>query len=138
MSSKATYKDEWKEKYLRALADYQNLEKQTQGWKEEFARFANVDLIRKLLEVIDDLDNASEHLKDEGLNLVVGKLHNILREEGLEELQVAGQKYNPVEAEVVSTEPGEPENTVAKVLQKGYKIKEKIIRPAKVTVWQKL
>ncbi|MBI4099829.1 nucleotide exchange factor GrpE [Candidatus Microgenomates bacterium] len=130
--------DEFKEKYLRALADYQNLEKQTESWKTEFAQFSNLGLIRKLLEVLDDLEKAQEHLQDEGLNLIIGKLHNILREEGLEEIDVLGKPFDPITAEVISTEPGQEEHKVIKVLQKGYKLKEKVIRPAKVTVWAKL
>ncbi len=129
--------DEWKEKYLRALADYQNLEKQTNSWRQEFAQFASSDLVRKLLEVVDDLEKAQEHLQDEGLKLIIGKLQNILQGEGLEEIEVEGKPFDPTTAEVVSTEPGEEEHKVIKVLQKGYKLKDKIIRVAKVIVWQK-
>lgn len=122
------------DKYLRALADYQNLEKQTQNWKEEFAKYANSDLIKKLLEVLDDLEKAQDHLQDEGLQIIIGKLQKVLAEEGLEELNLEGREFNPEEAEVVSTEPKEQENIILKVLQKGYKLKDKIIRPARVIV----
>lgn len=121
-------------KYLRALADYQNLEKQTQGWKEGFVAYANSDLIGKLLEVLDDLEKAQENINDDGLGLVKVKLTGILKNEGLEEIEVLGKDYNPNDAEVVSTEPGDQEQKVLKVLQKGYKIKDRIIRPAKVVV----
>lgn len=126
--------NEYREKYLRALADYQNLERQTQNWKADFVMYANVDLVKKLLEVVDDLEKAGEHIADEGLQLIVQKLKNILRNEGLEELELSGKEYNPNEAEVVSTEKGEKDGMVVKILQKGYKIKERIIRPAKVIV----
>lgn len=129
---------ELNEKYLRALADYQNLEKQTENWKNEFVQYANSGLVKKLLEVLDDLEKAQEHLQNEGLKLIIGKLENILREEGVEELELSGKEYNPAEAEVISTEPGEQENIIVKVLQKGYRLKNKIIRPAKVIVWAKL
>lgn len=126
--------DEFKGKYLRALADYQNLERQTAAWKEEFVQYSNVALIRKVLEVLDDLEKAQEHIKDEGLQLVVAKLKNILLGEGLEELELEGKVYNPTEAEVVTTEAGEKDNVVVKVLLKGYRLRDKIIRPAKVIV----
>lgn len=126
------------EKYLRALADYQNLQKQTESWREEFVQYASSNLIRKLLEIFDDLEKAQEHIADEGLKLIIEKVQNILREEGVEELELAGKEYNPTQAEVISTEPGEKENIVAKVLQKGYRLRDKIIRPAKVIVWAKL
>lgn len=126
--------DEYKSKYLRALADYQNLEKQTQTWKEDFVQYANVGLIRKLLEVLDDLEKAQEHVKDEGLQLVINKLKNILAAEGLEEIKVLGQQYDPNKAEVVSTEKGDKDNVITKVLQKGYTLKDKTVRVAKVIV----
>jgi len=122
------------EKYLRALADYQNLQKQTDSWREDFVQYANSGLVKKILEVLDDLEKAQEHLQDEGLKLIIGKLHNILREEGVEELELTGKEYNPAEAEVLSTQPGEQDNIIVEVLQKGYRIRDKIIRPAKVVV----
>ena len=141
-------RDEINEKYLRALADYQNLQKQTDLWREEFVQYASSNLVRKLLEILDDLEKAQEHIADEGLKLIIEKLQNILREEGVVELELTGKEYNPAEAEVISTEPaspaatqggpGEKENIISKVLQKGYRLKDKIIRPAKVIVWAKL
>lgn len=127
---------ELEDKYLRSLADYQNLEKQTQNWKAEFVRHANSELIRKLLEIVDDLETAQEHLAAEGLKLILEKFKNILRGEGLQELDLEGKEYNPSEAEVVSTEPGEKEHIIVNVLQKGYKLYGKVIRPAKVIVSQ--
>ncbi len=126
--------DEFKDKYLRALADYQNLEKQTEVWKKAYSAYATQDLIRKLLEALDDLEKAQEHLKDEGLQLVINKIKNNLKSEGLEELELEGKEFDPNEAEVVNTEAGEKNNVITKVLQKGYRLKDKIIRPAKVVV----
>lgn len=125
---------ELNEKYLRALADYQNLQKQTESWREEFVQYASGSLVKKILEVLDDLEKAQEHLQNEGLNLIIGKLHNILREEGVAELELTGKEYNPAEAEVVSTTAGEENNVVVEILQKGYRLKTKVIRPAKVVV----
>lgn len=126
--------EDFKEKYLRALADYQNLEKQTQAWKEDFVQFANIGLIKKLLEVLDDLEKALEHIDDEGLRLVVTKLQSILKSEGLEELELIGKEFDPNSAEVISTMPGDKDNIIVEVAQKGYKFKDKVIRPAKVVV----
>lgn len=131
-------KEELTNKYLRALADYQNLEKQTQAWREDFVKFANQNLIIELLEVLDDLEKANEHLNDEGLKIVLDKLRKILENSGLEELDVLNKEYDAITAEVVNMEAGEQNNVVAKVLQKGYKLNGKIVRVAKVIVWQKL
>lgn len=126
--------EETNSKYLRALADYQNLERQTVGWKEEFTKYANMGLIRKQLEVLDDLEKALKHLQDEGLKLIIGKLKNILSEEGLEEIDILGKEFDPNLAEVVSTKPGDKDNIIVEILQKGYRIGEKVVRPAKVVV----
>ncbi len=133
---------ELQEKYLRALADYQNLEKQTQVWREEFAAYANSDLIRELLEVLDDLEKANDHLQDDGLELVIAKFKKILANFGVTELDLEGKEFDANHAEVVSTEPfdpaeaktGEKSNIISKVLQKGYLLKDRVVRPAKVVV----
>jgi len=126
--------EELNNKYLRSLADYQNLEKQTACWREDFVKFANQGLITKLLEILDDLEKAQEHLGDEGLKIIIDKLKNILKNTGLEEINVAGAQFDPALMEAVQTEPGETEHGVAKVLQKGYILSGKVIRPAKVVV----
>lgn len=129
--------EELNNKYLRALADYQNLEKQTSAWREDFVKFSNAGLISQILEVVDDLEKACEHLTDDGLKLVLDKLKNILKNAGLEEILVDGLEFNPEQMEVVSVEPGEENNKVAKVVQKGYILNGRILRPAKVIIWQK-
>ncbi|MCL4397769.1 nucleotide exchange factor GrpE [Patescibacteria group bacterium] len=121
-------------KYLRSLADYQNLEKQTQTWRDEFIKFANQGLIIKLLEIVDDLEKAQEHLQDEGLKIIIDKMKTIFKNNGLEEIEVAGQEFNPADMEAVQVEPGEEDHQVTRILQKGYKLNGKIIRPAKVVV----
>lgn len=129
--------EELNNKYLRALADYQNLEKQTAAWREDFVKFSNAGLICQILEVVDDLEKACEHLADDGLKLVLEKLKNILKNVGLEEILVDGLEFNPEQMEVVSVESGEENNKVAKVVQKGYILNGRILRPAKVSIWQK-
>lgn len=126
--------DKYKDKYLRALADYQNLEKQTDQWRKDFSQYAGEGIIKKLLEILDDLEKAQEHLKDEGLQLIINKLKTILVSEGTEELNLEGSEFDPKFAEVISTEPGEKSDIVVKTLQKGYKINDRIIRPARVIV----
>ena len=84
--------------------------------------------------MLDDLEKAQEHIKDEGLQLVINKLKNTLRDESVGEVELEGKEYDPKEAEAVSTEAGEEDNIVTRVLQKGYSMKDKIIRPGKVIV----
>lgn len=128
---------ELKEKYLRALADYQNLEKQTQSWKEEFVKFANQNLILDLLEVLDDLEKAYEHLQDDGLKIIIEKMQAFLKNSGLEEINLENAIFDPNLCEAVETLPGEEDNKIAGVISKGYKLNGKVIRVSKVKVWQK-
>lgn len=129
--------EELNNKYLRALADYQNLEKQTEVWREDFVRFANQNLIVQLLEVLDDLEKAQDHLKDDGLQIVLEKLIKILKNNGVEEVDLLNTEYDPNSSEAVGMEPGEQENLVVKITKKGYKLNGKIIRVAKVIVSKK-
>ncbi len=129
--------EDLKNKYLRALADYQNLEKQTQSWKGDFIKFANEELILELLEVLDDLEKAYEHLKDDGLKIILDKLQTILKNNGLEEINLADAVFDPNLCEAVEVLPGEEDNKIAEIISKGYKLNGKVIRVAKTKVWQK-
>ena len=126
--------EEINNKYLRSLADYQNLEKQTQIWREEFVKFANQNLIVQLLEILDHLETAQANLQDDGLQLIVDKLKVILKNSGLEEIEVLGTEFNPVLEEAVEVIPGQENNKITEVKTKGYKLNGKVIRPAKVVV----
>lgn len=122
--------DNWK----RALADYQNLQKRSEKEKSEFALYANSILILKLLTVFDYFEKIQGYLKDEGLNLAITEFGKVLKEEGVSEIEALGKEFNPEEMEAVETIEGEKDGTVAEVLAKGFTLKGKIIRPAKVKV----
>lgn len=125
--------EELEGKWKRALADYQNLEKRIEKEKHEFIHFATASLISKLLGVLDDLDRAQQHSQDPGLKLIHNQLQNILKEEGLEEINAAGQTFNPETMEAIDRVKGKL-NQVIQVLSKGYTLNNKIVRPAKVAV----
>ncbi len=128
--------EELTERWKRVLADYQNLEKRTKIEKEEFAQFANRELILKLLPALDTFEKTEEHIKDEGLLLTLKQLRDILVSEGLERFDVLGNKFNPEEMECLGVTPGE-ENQVVQVAKPGYKFKNKLLRPAAVIVGKK-
>lgn len=123
-------------RWKRALADYQNLEKRYEKEKEDFVQFANANLILKLVKVLENLQKAAEHLKDPGLNLVIGELKRVLGEEGVEEIKLTGEKFDPNLMEAVEVVLGKEENKVAEVVSKGYLLKGKVLLPAKVKVFQ--
>lgn len=120
-------------KWKRALADYQNLEKRIEKEKHDFIRFASAHLISQLVNVLDDLERAQSHNHDTGLKLIYDKLKDILKAEGLEEMKVSGQPFNPETMEAIERIAGKP-NQVMGVVTKGYTLNSKVLRPAKVKV----
>lgn len=124
--------------WKRALADYQNLEKRQAREKEEFVQYAAGSLALRFLSVLDNLEKAQEHLKDAGLELAIKEFKRILSEEGILEIEVLGYEFNPEEMEAVEMVEGEEDNKVAAVITKGYRLKNKVIRPAKVKVSKKV
>lgn len=130
--------DEFKNKYLRALADYQNLEKRVADEKQEIIKNANKNLILKLLPFLDTLDKAEIFIKDQGLKMAKDQLIQVLKEYGLEEIEVLNKEFDPNLAEAIDIVKGEKDNQVVEVLRKGYKLASKILRVAQVKVTKKL
>lgn len=130
--------DDYKNKYLRALADYQNLEKRMKDEKVELIRSANLNLILRLLPFLDNLEKAEIFIKDQGLKLAKDYLYQTLKEIGIEEIEVAGKPFDPVTSEAIDIVKGDKDNLVVEVLRKGYKLGEKILRVAQVKVSKKI
>ncbi|KKP87173.1 MAG: Protein GrpE [Candidatus Roizmanbacteria bacterium GW2011_GWA2_35_8] len=130
--------EEFKSKYLRALADYQNLEKRIGQEREGIIKSANNTLILKILPFLDNLEKAEAFVSDPGLKLAKDNLFNILKEVGLQEIEVINKEYDPYTAEVIDMVVGDKDNTVAEVLRKGYRISNKVIRVAQVKVSKKI
>lgn len=130
-------KEDYKHKYLRALADYQNLEKRIREEKDLLTKEANKTLILKLLPFLDSLDKAELFIKDEGLKIAKDNFYKILKEQGLEEIEVLGKEFDPHLAEAVDVAPDEKDNHVVEVLRKGYRLNGKILRIAQVKVGKK-
>ncbi|PIY69425.1 nucleotide exchange factor GrpE [Candidatus Roizmanbacteria bacterium CG_4_10_14_0_8_um_filter_39_9] len=128
---------EYKIKYLRALADYQNFEKRVFIQREELVKNANMQLMMKLVSFLDNLDKAELFVKDENLKMIKNSFMKLLEDEGLHELDVTQKAYDPYTAEVVDMVEGEKDGIVVKVLRKGYNLNGKIVRPAHVTVSKK-
>ncbi len=124
----------YKNSYLRALADYQNFEKRVGEEREELLKSASRRMITKLLPLLNNLEKAEVFVKDPGLKLIKDELEKILKEEGLEEIEVSGSIYNPEVAEAVEIVDGEQDNKIVEVIRKGYKLNNKVIQPAQVKV----
>lgn len=130
---KHVQQEDWKSKYLRALADYQNLEKRTHSEKEETRRFAIQIFLERLLPVLDTLERATKHLHDQGLTLAIKEFEAILSEFGVTRIETVGKEFNPHEMECIEVIVGE-ENIVKEETQAGYKLHDKILRVAQVKV----
>lgn len=123
-----------KDQLARALADYDNLVKRTQGEKAVWMSFARKDLLVKLLPVIDSLEKAQKHLKDPGLDLVLAEVKKVFESEGIVEIDAKGE-FDADLHEAIDIEVGGKKNMIAEVLQKGYKFTSgEVIRHAKVGV----
>jgi molecular chaperone GrpE len=129
--------EEYKGKYLRALADYQNLEKRVDGEKQELRKNVNAQLIFQLLSFLDDLDRAEVFIKDEHLKLIKDNFWKLLHNQGLEEIEVQGKEFDPNTAEVIDLVPGNKDNQVVEVTRKGYKFNGRVLRVAQVKVSKK-
>ena len=132
-----TYMQNWQ----RAAADFQNFKRRVEEERSEVARFASAALVINLLPLIDDLDralhNIDAHLAGltwvDGIRLIHRKFQAVLEMTGVEEIEADGQTFDPSLHEAVSQGPGE-ENKVIAVVQKGYKLGDRVIRPAMVVV----
>jgi len=132
------------ERVLRTAADAENFKKRLQREKEEQTRYANETFVRELLPVIDNLERALQHSATapnqegllEGLNMTLKGFIDTLARFGCTVLEAIGKTFDPNFHEAVSQEESskvEP-NTVLKELQKGYMLKERLLRPAMVIV----
>ncbi len=126
--------EDYKNCYLRALADYRNLEKRIIEEKEQLIFQAKKNLFLKLLPVLDNIEKAEIFIKDEGLKMIKNSFFQLLKSEGIEEIEVLGKEFDPYLAEAVEVVEGERDNVVVEVVRKGYKINNKILRVAQVKV----
>lgn len=124
------------EKYRRALADYQNLERQTRLDQQRFAKIATQIFVEQMLTPFDHLKLAAKHLNDKGLALVVTQFEKLFESQGLQEIQTLGKVFDARLMEAVGTRQGK-EDEVLEVMQSGYELHGVLIRPAKVIVGKK-
>ena len=134
-------RDEYLEHLQRVAADFENYRKRAARDQESLVARAAERLVRELLPVLDDLERAlqaaeqhEEAKLEEGVRLVHRQLAETLRKEGLEEIPTDG-KFDPHLHEALLAQPAEAEaGTVIEVLQKGYRLGDRVLRPARVVV----
>ncbi len=139
--------EDWKSAYARKNAEFQNFTKRKQSELEEFRKYAAEKVILKVLEAVDNLERgvaASSETKDfdslvKGVEMTLTQMHSILTAEGVEAIETVGKEFDPHLHQAVMTEKSEEiENDhIIMELQKGYKMKERVIRPSMVKVCKK-
>ncbi|WP_417027198.1 nucleotide exchange factor GrpE [Baileyella intestinalis] len=135
-------KKEDDEKYMRLMAEFQNYKKRVAKEKQDIQSFANEKIITELLEVLDNFERSLEHSSDadenyvKGMEMIFQQLKTAMEKAGLKEIQALGEDFDPaVHNAVMQEESDELESgKVSKVLQKGYKLNDKVIRAAMVAV----
>ncbi|MBN2862684.1 MAG: nucleotide exchange factor GrpE [Bacteroidales bacterium] len=136
---------EMQDKYLRLSAEYDNYRKRTLREKMELAKYAEQDMLLKLFPVMDDFERAISHLEEatdlnamkEGLILIYSKLNEVMKQIGVSEIEALNCPFNFEVHDAVAKTPVEEKDKkgrIVEVIQKGYYLKDKVIRHSKVVV----
>jgi molecular chaperone GrpE len=138
--------DDYFAKWQRAAADLANMRRRHEQERQEYMKQANAMLIAELLPVLDSFDRALASMPPDlreltwidGIVLVERQLRMVLERAGLRPIEAEGKPFNPTEHEaLLHEESDKPEDTVISELQKGYKLHDRVLRPALVKVAKK-
>jgi molecular chaperone GrpE len=149
LKERAAKADEHWDRLLRTTADFDNFKKRAAREKQDATRYANESLLQKLIPILDNLEmaqsaaqaaqtDAAQSLQT-GVNMIHQQLKNALSEAGLEELDATGKTFDPNFHEAVSQQETNavPEGQVVQQLRRGYKFRDRLLRPASVVVSKK-
>jgi molecular chaperone GrpE len=146
LKTRAAKADEHWERLLRTTADFDNFKKRAAREKQEGIRFANESLLQNLIPVLDNFDSALAATQtadtdaakslQKGIAMIYQQLKKTLTEAGLEEVDAAGKVFDPNLHEAISQKETDevPEGHVVQQVRKGYKLRDRLLRPASVVV----
>ncbi|PYK04414.1 MAG: nucleotide exchange factor GrpE [Verrucomicrobia bacterium] len=136
--------DRFRDLALRSQADFENYKKRAAREKEEAIKYANGSLLEKLVAIVDNFELGLEAAKGEGeqspvysgMTLVLKQLNDFLAENGLQAIDSEGKTFDPNLHEAIVHEPSDqvPEGLVLRQTRRGYRLKDRLLRPAKVVV----
>lgn len=135
--------DDCKDRLLRKAAEFDNFRRRTRQEKEDLQRYGAERVLRDVVAVYDDVERALENLDQEredpfaqGVRMVAERFRGVMQQHGVSEVSGAGEPFDPTIHEALQQieDAAQPSNTVAQVLQKGYKLHERLLRPALVVV----
>lgn len=137
----ASPQDDYKNRYVRAIADFENFRKRSEREKADFFRYATSAVLKDVLPVLDNFDRALDHAEEgdefhKGVLLIYKQLYDVLLKHGLKPIDESGVPFDPNihEAVVRDEDPSVPNHTVVALLQKGYFLHDRLLRPALVKV----
>jgi molecular chaperone GrpE len=132
------------DKYLRLAAEFDNYKRLAQRDQRDQIRFGNEQLLKELLPVVDNLERAIKAARDiksceglvKGVDLTLKQLHGVLNKFGVQSIPTMGQPFDPSGHQAVASVPSEqvPDQHVVEEFQRGYRLHDRILRPAMVTV----
>ena len=130
-----------RDRYLRTLADFENFRKRNEREKADFFKYALANVMKDLLPVLDNFDRALDHAEEgddfhKGVLLIYKQLFDLLQKHGLRPVEEAGVHFDPNIHEAVMREEDStvPNHTVTAILQRGYFLHDRLLRPAMVKV----
>jgi molecular chaperone GrpE len=136
--------DRFRDLALRSQADFENYKKRCAREKEEAIKYANSSLLERLVAIVDNFELGLSAAREEGesspiysgMSLVLKQLSDFLAENGLQPIEAVGQKFDPNLHEAIAHEPSEefPEGTVIRQIRRGYRFKDRLLRPSSVVV----
>ena len=137
--------DRFRDLAMRSQADFENYKRRSAREKEEAIKYANTSLLEKLVSIVDHFELGLEAARGEGgekspiysgMNLVLKQLQDLLTENGLQPIEAVGQKFDPNLHEAIAHEPSKevPEEVVTRQTRRGYRFKDRLLRPSAVVV----
>ena len=139
----ASQLEEANSRYLRLAADFENFKKRARQERLELMQYASAQLAERLLPVVDDFERVLEHTPEnldahwgKGVQMTMAKLKEVLGSVGVEPIEAAGSHFDPKLHEAIATEESaeHPEDTVLSELRTGYKMHDRVLRPAMVRI----
>jgi molecular chaperone GrpE len=133
--------DPFRDRYIRAIADFDNFRKRSEREKADYFRYAVGSVLKDILPVLDNFDRALDHAAEgdefhKGVLLIYKQLFDVLQKHGMKPIEETGVAFDPNihEGVIREEDPSVPNHTVVAVLQKGYFIHDRLLRPALVKV----
>ena len=135
--------DRFRDLALRSQADFENYKKRAAREKEDAIKYANSSLLQRLVSILDNFELGLAAAKTEserspiysGMVLVQKQLNDLIEENGLQAIEAEGKKFDPNLHEAIGHEPSDsPEETVIRQARRGYRFKDRLLRPARVVV----